>query len=59
MGRSYNHRLKSHESEQTARDSGGRRSLVCCSPWGCKESEMTQQLNSKGLDGEVMGTESN
>ena len=20
-------------------------SLVCCSPWGCKESEMTEQLN--------------
>ena len=26
-------------------DSGGHRSLACCSPWGCKESEMTQQLN--------------
>ena len=22
-------------------------SLVCCSPWGCKESDMTEQLNSK------------
>ena len=22
-------------------DSGGQRSLVCCSPWGCKESDMT------------------
>ena len=21
------------------------RSLVCCSPWGCKESDMTEQLN--------------
>ena len=20
-------------------------SLVCCSPWDCKESEMTEQLN--------------
>ena len=19
--------------------------LVCCSPWGCKESDMTEQLN--------------
>ena len=23
----------------------GQRSLVCCSPWGCKESDMTEQLN--------------
>ena len=21
------------------------RDLVCCSPWGCKESDMTVQLN--------------
>ena len=20
-------------------------SLVCCSPWGCKESDMTERLN--------------
>ena len=20
-------------------------SLVCCSPWGCKQSDMTEQLN--------------
>ena len=24
----------------------GRGSLPCCSPWGCKESDMTQQLNN-------------
>ena len=23
----------------------GWRSLLCCSPWGCKESDMTEQLN--------------
>ena len=23
----------------------GQRSLACCSPWGCKESEMTGRLN--------------
>ena len=22
------------------------RSLVCCSPWGCKESDMTLRLNN-------------
>ena len=24
---------------------GGQRGLVCCSPWGCKESDMTGWLN--------------
>ena len=23
----------------------GQGSLACCSPWGCKESDMTEQLN--------------
>ena len=23
----------------------GQRSLACCSPWGCKESDTTEQLN--------------
>ena len=27
------------------RQSEGQRSLVCCSPWGRKESEMTEELN--------------
>ena len=26
-------------------DSNGQGSLVCCSPWGCKESDMTEWLN--------------
>ena len=30
-----------HESEQTPGDSGGPRSLVCCSPWGHKELNVT------------------
>ena len=28
--------------EQTPEDSGGQGSLVCCRPWGHKESDMTQ-----------------
>ena len=35
------HWLKGHEFEQTQGDSGGQRSRACCSPWGCKESDMT------------------
>ena len=34
-----------HEFEQTLGNSGGQRSLACCRPWGCKESDMTWWLN--------------
>ena len=30
-----------HVFEQTPGDSGGQKSLVCFSPWGYKESDMT------------------
>ena len=30
----YHHWLNGHEFEQTLQDSGGQRSLECCSPWG-------------------------
>ena len=43
----WHHRLNEHEFEQAPGDSEGQRSLVCCSPWGCKESDMTEQLNNK------------
>ena len=33
------------ESEQILGDSGGQRSLVCCSPCSCKELDTTAQLN--------------
>ena len=36
-----------HEFEQGLRDGYGQGSLVCCSPWVCKESDMTEQLNNK------------
>ena len=28
------------------RDDGGQESLECCSPWGHKESDTTEQLNN-------------
>ena len=37
----WHQRLNGHESEQIPGDSEGRGSLVCCSPWGCKDSDMT------------------
>ena len=36
-----------HEFEQTLGDGEGRRSLVCYSPWGQKQSDMTKRLNNK------------
>ena len=30
-----------HEFEQTQGDSEGQGSLMCCSSWGCRESDMT------------------
>ena len=35
-----------HEFEQTLGDCEGQGSLVCCSTWGCKELDMSWQLNS-------------
>ena len=41
----WHHRLKWHEFEQTPGDSEGQGSLACCSPWDCKESDITEWLN--------------
>ena len=38
------HQLSGHEFEQTLGDSERQGSLVCCGSWGCKESDMTEQL---------------
>ena len=37
----WHHRLNGHEFEQTALDSEGQGSLVCCSLWGCKEIQLS------------------
>ena len=39
-------RLDGHEFEQALGVGEGQGSLVCCSPWGCKESDTTEQLSS-------------
>ena len=41
----WHHQLNGHEFEQALGDSEGQGSLACCSPWGCKELDMTEQLN--------------
>ena len=37
----YHHRLNGHIFEQTPGCSGIQRNLMCCSPWGHKESDTT------------------
>ena len=44
------HRLNGHEYEQTLGDGEGQGSLVYCSPWGCKEFDMTEKLSNNKLN---------
>ena len=41
----WHHQLDGHEFEQAPGVGVGQESLACCSPWGCKELDMTEQLN--------------
>ena len=43
----WHYQFNGRESEQTVGDGEGQGSLVCCSPQGCKELDMTERLNSK------------
>ena len=40
------HQFNGHELGQTLEDSERQGGLGYCSPWGHKESDMTQQLNN-------------
>ena len=41
----WHHQLDGHESDQALGVSDEQGSLVCGSPWGHKESDMTERLN--------------
>ena len=41
----WHHSLNGHEFEQTLGDSEGQGRLACYSPWGFKESDVTEQLD--------------
>ena len=41
----WHQQLNGNEFEQTLGNGEGQGSLVCCSPWGCKESDMTERLS--------------
>ena len=42
----WHHQLSRHEFEKAPGDGEGQGSLACCSPWGHKESDKTEQLNN-------------
>jgi len=41
----WHHWFDGHKFEQVLRVGNGQESLACCSPWGCRESDITDQLN--------------
>jgi len=41
----WHHWLDGHEFERALEVGDGQGSLACCRPWGCKESDTTEQLN--------------
>ena len=42
----WHHRLDGHEFEQVTKAVDRQGGLVCYIPWGCKESIMTERVNS-------------
>ena len=42
----WHHWINGHEFEETPGDGEGQGSLVCCSPWGHKESNKTERLSN-------------
>ena len=41
----WHHQLSGHEFEEAPGVGDGYGGLACCSPWGCKESDTSEQLN--------------
>ena len=42
----WHHQLNGHEFEEAPGYGEGQGSLMCCSPWGCKELDTAERLNS-------------
>ena len=45
----WHHQLNGHEFEQAPGDGEGQGILVYCSPWWCKESDMTRWLKNNNV----------
>ena len=41
----WHQQLSGHEFEQALKDAERQESLMCCSPWGRKELNMSEQVN--------------
>ena len=54
----WHHWLDGHEFEKALGVGDGQGSLVCCSPWGRKESDMTEWLNWTDWGPLMLGTSS-
>ena len=46
----WHHRLNGCELEETPGEGEGQGSLVCYCPWGCKESNMIDQLHNNSTE---------
>ena len=42
----WHHQFSGHELGRTPGDGEGQGSLACCSPWGHKELDASEQLNN-------------
>ena len=52
----WHHQLNGHEFEQAPEDGEGQGILACCSPWGHKELNATEQLNNSNNDGSTFSS---
>ena len=50
----WHHRFNGYDFEQAPGVGDGQESLVCCSPWGCKELDTTERLNWTELNWTVI-----
>ena len=53
----WHYQLNGHEFESTPGVGDGQGGLVCCSPWGSKESDMTEWLNYNNKETKELYTE--
>ena len=50
----WHHHHNGHEFAQTPEDGEGQGSLVCCGPWGRKESDTTKRLKITELSSKAL-----
>ena len=46
----WHHQLNRYEFEQTAEGSEGQGGLACCSPWGLRQLDTTEQPDNSNKD---------